>query len=67
MQDTTISAADLQALLDVAEGFTSENGLDAVTRYAVPEAVQQAIDNATAAVGELNVKLRPDGMVGLQT
>ena len=67
MQDATISAADLRALLDVAEGFSSENGLDAVAKYAVPEAVQQAIDNATAAVGEPNVKLQPDGMVGLQT
>ena len=48
MKDATISAADLQALLDVAEGYTTENGLDAVARYAVPEEVQQAISNASA-------------------
>ena len=48
MKDTAISAIDLQALLDVAEGYTTENGLDAVARYAVPEEVQRAISNASA-------------------
>ena len=67
MQDTTISAADLRALLDVAEGFTSENGLDAVARYAVPDAVQKAIDNAAAAMGEPNVTLLPNGPVDIQS
>ena len=58
MKDTTISAIDLRALLDVAKGYTSENGLDAVARYAVPEEVQRAINNSTAAIGKLDVKIR---------
>ena len=36
MTNITIQAIDLQALLDVAEGYTSENGVDSVGRYAVP-------------------------------
>ena len=61
MQDTTISANDLRALLDVAEGFTTENGLDAVARYAIPEEVHQAINNATAAMHESDIKLQDTG------
>ena len=63
MEDTTISAIDLRALLDVAEGFTTENGLDAVARYAVPKDVQQAINNATAAVYKSDIKLQDTGTV----
>ena len=37
MTNITIPAADLQVLLDIAEGYTSENGLDSVGRYAMPE------------------------------
>lgn len=43
--------------LDVAEGYTAEHGLDAVDRYAVREAVQQAINNATVVVRESGDKL----------
>ena len=50
MTNITIQASDLQALLDVAEGYTSENGVDSVGRYAAPEAVQLAIVNARAAI-----------------
>ena len=58
MKDTTISVIDLQALLDVAEGYTTENGLDAVARYAVPEEVQRAISNASAEMRKSDVNLR---------
>ena len=57
MKNVTISTTDLRALLDVAEGYTTENGLDAVGRYAVPEAVLRAINNAAAAVRQSDVKL----------
>ena len=50
MTDVAIPAIDLQALLDVAEGYTAENGLDAVQRYAIPKAVQRAIHNGKAAL-----------------
>ena len=50
MTNITIPAIDLQALLDVAEGYTSENGVDSVGIYAVPEAVQRAIVSARAAI-----------------
>ena len=35
MTNITIPAADLRVLLDIAEGYTSENGLDSVGRYAI--------------------------------
>ena len=37
----TIATVDLQALLDVADGFTNESGLNAARRYAAPKQVQQ--------------------------
>ena len=46
----TIATVDLQALLDVADGFTNESGLNAARRYAAPKQVQQAIVNAKAAI-----------------
>ena len=55
MKNATISTVDLQALLDVAEGYTTENGLDAAGRYAVPEAVLRAINNAKVAVRQSDV------------
>ena len=56
MKNAAISAIALQALLDVAEGYTTENGLDAVSRYAAPEVVLRAINNATAAVRKSDIK-----------
>ena len=50
METITISIVDLKALLDVAEGYTCEGGVDAVSRYASPEQVQQAIINAKTAI-----------------
>ena len=50
MTDIPIQAIDLRVLLDVAEGYASENGLDSIRRYAVPEEVQRAISNARAAI-----------------
>lgn len=38
-----IDTTDLQALIDLAEGYTSENGFAAVGRYAEPDAVRKAI------------------------
>ena len=55
MKNVTISTVDLQALLDVAEGYTTENGLDAVGRYAVPETLLETINNAKAAVRQSDV------------
>ena len=57
LKNTAISTVDLRALLDVAEGYTAEHGLDAVGRYAVREAVQRAINNATVVVRESGDKL----------
>ena len=56
LKDITIRSNDLQVLMEVAQGYTSENGLDSVSRYAVPEDVDRAIVNAKAAIrdaGEL--------------
>ena len=50
MTNITISAADLQILLDIAEGYTSENGFDFVGRYAMPAEVKRAIANAMTAI-----------------
>ena len=50
MPNITIPANDLQALLDVSEGYTAENDLESVGRYALPEEVQRAISNAKAAI-----------------
>ena len=50
MTTIKISVVDLQALLDVAEGYTCEAGLDAAARYAAPKQVEQAITNAHAAI-----------------
>lgn len=54
MTNATIAITDLLILLEVAEGYTSENGVEAVGRYAVPEDVERAIINAKVAVA------RPD-------
>ncbi len=67
MRDATISATDLRALLDVAEGFTTENGLDAVARYAAPNEVRHAINHAAAVVGELEGGSQPDELISLQS
>lgn len=52
MASITISAADLRALLDVAEGYAAEYGLDSVARYAAPTAVERAMANAGEAMKE---------------
>ena len=52
MTNATIATTDLLVLLDVAEGYTAENGLDAVSRYALPDEVQRAITNAKAVIGK---------------
>ena len=45
-----LETVDLQALLDLAEGYTAENGLAAVSRYAAPDEVKRAIVNAETAI-----------------
>ena len=45
-----IETVDIQALLDLAEGYTAENGLAAVSRYAAPDEVQNAMVNAKTAI-----------------
>ena len=50
MTNATIAIADLQVLLEVVEGYTSENGIDAAGRYATPRELQQAIINAKTAI-----------------
>ena len=52
MSSITISATDLRALLDVAEGYAVEHGLNSVARYAAPTAVQRAMANACEAIKE---------------
>ncbi len=55
MKSSAITRRDLQVLLDVAEGYTEENGYAAVSRYAAPEVVQRAIMNAKSVM-----RSRPD-------
>lgn len=56
MTSVTISTVDLRALIDVAEGYTSEHGLDSVERYALPEQVRRAIVNASAAMKDVDAQ-----------
>lgn len=51
MTSSKLTTIDLRILLDVAEGYISENGLEAVNRYAVPTDVLRAIRNTKAAIG----------------
>lgn len=67
MSETTISATDLRVLLNVAEGFTTENGLDAVARYAIPKEVQRAINHAIGALCNLDGKPQSNGTVAIQS
>ena len=54
MTSSKLTTIDLRILLDVAEGYISENGLEAVSRYAVPMDVLRAISNTKAAIGTDN-------------
>ena len=54
MTSSKLTTIDLRILLDVAEGYISENGLEAVNRYAVPMDVLRAISNTKAAIGTDN-------------
>ena len=57
MATTRIPTLDLQALIDVAEGYTAENGLDAVGKYAAPEEVHRAIISAKSALRKVGVAI----------
>ena len=50
MTNVAIATSDLRVLLEVADGYTTEHGPDAVDRYAVAEDVRRAIINAKAAI-----------------
>ena len=50
MKIVKIDTTDLQVLLDLAEGYTSENGFAAVGRYAEPDAVRKAIIKGKAEI-----------------
>lgn len=52
MNEVPMSNEDLQTLLDVAEGYAAEHGLESAGRYAEPRRVQKAIHNAKAAIKE---------------
>ena len=54
MTNGTLTTIDLRILLDVVEGYISENGLKAVNRYAAPKDVLRAISNSKAAIGTDN-------------
>ena len=54
MTSSKLTTIDLRILLDVAEGYISENGLEAVNRYAVPTDVLRAISNTKEAIGTYN-------------
>ena len=54
MMSNKLTTIDLRILLDVAEGYISENGLEAVNRYAVARDVLRAISNTKAAIGTDN-------------
>ena len=54
MTSSKLTTNDLRILLDVAEGYISENGLEAVNRYAAPMDVLRAINNTKAAIGTDN-------------
>lgn len=46
----TVTLTDLQALTDVTEGFMSEAGEYAVSRYADPVEVEEAVANAKTTI-----------------
>ena len=50
MTSSKLRTIDLRVLIDVAEGYISENGLEAVNRYAVPMDVLRAIRNTREAI-----------------
>ena len=50
MSEVKIETADLEILMNLAEGFIAENGLEATDRYAPPERVAQAVSKARKAV-----------------
>ena len=45
-----MATADVEVLLDMAEGYTAEHGPDAVRRYTRSGRISQAIINAQAAI-----------------
>lgn len=52
MEIVEIAASDLEVLLDVVNGYLTENGIESVARYADPSEVQKAISSATRATNQ---------------
>ena len=50
MSEVKIDTEDLETLLDIAEGFISENGITAADRYAPRERIEEAVSKARKAV-----------------
>ena len=50
MSEAKIDTEDLETLLDIAEGFISENGIRAADKYAPPERIEAAVNKARKAV-----------------
>lgn len=50
MSTVEIPTSDLRALLEVVEGYVSENGLDSVARYAAPSDVRRSIVHVLSAL-----------------
>ena len=50
MSEVKIDTEDLETLLDIAEGFISENGIRAADRYAPWERVEEVVNRAHKAV-----------------
>ena len=59
MTNVTISTCDLQILLDIAEGYTSENGLEAISRYTVPSRAEDVMEKVRATINR-NITGRGD-------
>lgn len=58
-----IARTDLQTLLDVVEGYISENGFEAARRYALPIQIEKALHNARAAISETGKPRPPESII----
>lgn len=50
MDKVLIATDDLQALLDVSDGYITEHGIEGVGRYAEPKQIHNAIRNASEVI-----------------
>ena len=52
MEEACVRVKDLQALVELAEGFIAENGIAATERYTPPPEVKTAISNVKEAISK---------------